>query len=130
MNILITEQQYRRIIKEQEERVLRMRDIEFIELVLDYCAGYGSFLNRKYDAIFVNGFVDFKKDDLISLPDNMTVDGSLDVRRTKIKKLPNNLKVNGTLFASHMNITSLPENLYVNENLYLLHCEIEKLPNG
>ena len=63
----------------------------------------------------VEGDLDLRNRDIISLSGNLTVKGSLDLSGSNVTELPDNLTVKGDLNLSGSSITALPDNLTVHE---------------
>ena len=97
MKIIITESQYNRILKEEEEqKVLHIPSLKFFNNDWDLLQ---KFLERKGNPPYsIGGEVDLKDKLIESLGNLTSVGGDLDLRRTPIESLGNLKSVGGNVF--------------------------------
>ena len=128
MKIIITESQYKRILKEEEEqKVLRIPSFKFFDNDWDLLQ---KFLERNGNPPYsIGGDLFLEGTDIESLGNLQSVRGNLDLSHTDIQSLGNlksvgrDLNLNGTPIKSLGNLQS------VGGNLNLIHTPIESLGN-
>jgi len=82
------------------------------------------------DQRVVNGSLDLRGTQIVSLPKGLKVGGDLDLRDMPISSLSAGLQVGGNLDLYATKITALPVDLKVGRNLYLDNTPIASLPSG
>ena len=146
MKIIITESQYKRILKEEEEqKVLRIPSFKFFNNDWDllqkflerngnppYSIGGDLFLEGTYieslgNLISVGGFMDLSHTDIQSLGNLKSVGGYLDLEGTPIESLGNLTSVGGSLDLMRTPIKSLGNLTSVGGDLDLEGTPISKM---
>jgi hypothetical protein len=128
MKIIITESQYNRILKEEEEqKVLRIPSLKFFNEDWDLLQ---KFLERKGNPPYsIGGDLDLKRTPIESLENLTSVGGYLDLRRTPIESLENLTSVGGDLYLRYTPIKSLGNLTSVGGDLDLENSPIKSLGN-
>jgi hypothetical protein len=125
MKILVTESQYNRILKEEEEqKVLHIPSINFFDGDWDLLQ---KFLKLKGNPPYtIGGDLDLRGKTIKSLGNLISVGGYLDLDNTPIESLGNLTSVGGNLDLEVTPIESLGNLTSVENNLYLLRTPLSK----
>ena len=149
MKIIITESQYKRILKEEEEqKIFRIPGLEFfhedpwkawkiIQKILEqrgnppYTIGgdlnlIGTPIKSLGNLTSVGGFLDLEGTQIESLGNLMSVEGKLDLEATPIKSLGNLQSVGGDLWLTVTPIESLGNLQSVGGDLHLYQTPLSK----
>jgi hypothetical protein len=128
MKIIITESQYNRILKEEEEqKVLHIPSLKFFNDNLDLLQ---NFLESKgYPPYSIGGDLNLSDTPIESLGNLTSVGGNLFLERTLIKSLGNLTSVGGNLVLRGTPIKSLGNLTSVGGNLILFNTPIKSLGN-
>jgi hypothetical protein len=124
MKYLITEQQYKLLMEEQD--VLELPSLDYFG---DWETLQKFLKKRGYPPYSINGDLDLRFTDIKSLGNLQYVGGYLDLRVTDIKSLGNLQSVGGYLNLVRTNIESLGNLQYVGGYLDLDGTNIESLEN-
>jgi hypothetical protein len=127
MKIIITESQYNRILKEEEEqKVLRIPSFKFFNNDWDLLQ---KFLERNGNPPYsIGGDLEFRTNTKFkSLGNLISVGGDLDLRGTSIESLGNLTSVGGNLFLVGTPIESLGNLTLVGGNLFLVGTPLSKM---
>jgi hypothetical protein len=132
MKILVTESQYKKILREEkEQKIFRVPGLEFFhedpreawDILQEVLEQRG---NPPYS---INGDLDFIDSSIESLGNLISVGGNLDLRYKPIKSLGNLQSVGGNLVLYKTPIKSLGNLISVGGDLYLNNTPIESLGN-
>ena len=128
MKIIITESQYKRILREEEEQnVLHIPSLKFFNDNWDLLQ---KFLERKGNPPYsIGGDLYLRETPIKSLGNLTSVGGNLDLLRTPIESLGNLQSVGGWLSLSFTPIKSLGNLQSVGGDLYLWDTPIVSLGN-
>jgi hypothetical protein len=128
MKIIITESQYNRILREEEEqKVLRIPSLKFFNDDWDLLQ---KFLERKGNPPYsIGGDLYLRETPIKSLGNLTSVGGKLDLLRTPIESLGNLQSVGGWLILRGTPIESLGNLQSVGGDFYLSDTPIESLGN-
>jgi hypothetical protein len=128
MKIIITENQYKRILKEEEEqKILRIPSFKFFNNDWDLLQ---KFLERNGNPPYsIGGDLDLRKTQIESLGNLTSVGGYLDLEGTLIKSLGNLQSVGDYLDLRETQIKSLGNLQSVGGNLFLERTLIKSLGN-
>jgi hypothetical protein len=125
MKIIITESQYKRMLKEEEEqKVLRIPSFKFFNNDWDLLQ---KFLESKgYPPYTIGGDLDLRRTAIESLGNLQSVGGYLDLKKTPIKSLGNLTSVGGDLYLTNSSVTSIGKLSYVGNSLFLFDTPLSK----
>ena len=128
MKIIITESQYKRILREEEEQeVLHIPSFKFFNDDWDLLQ---KFLEQRGNPPYsIGGNLDLYKTPIKSLGNLQSVEGNLDLYKTPIKSLGNLQSVGGSLYLKNNPIESLGNLTSVGGYLDLRYTPIESLGN-
>ena len=128
MRIIITESQYNRILKEEEEqKVLHIPSLKFFK---DDWNLLQKFLKSKGNPPYsISGGLDLQDSSIESLGNLQSVGGKLDLYGTPIKSLGNLKSVGRDLFLEGTSIESLGNLTSVGGYMDLSHTDIQSLGN-
>jgi hypothetical protein len=128
MKIIITESQYNRILKEEEEqKVLHIPSLKFFN---DDWNLLQKFLESKGNPPYsIGGDLDLEKTPIKSLGNLTSVGGYLDLEKTPIESLGDLQSVGGDLYARETPIESLGDLQSVGGDLNLRYTPIKSLGN-
>jgi hypothetical protein len=128
MKIIITESQYKRILREEEEqKVLHIPSLKFFNDDWDLLQ---KFLELKGNPPYtIGGDLDLYRLPVKSLGNLQSVEGDLGLENTPIKSLGNLQSVGGSLYLTNTPIESLGNLQSVEGDLGLEHTPIESLGN-
>jgi hypothetical protein len=128
MKIIITESQYKRILKEEEEqKVLHIPSLKFFNDDWDLLQ---KFLKSKGNPPYtIGGDLDLYRLPVKSLGNLQSVEGDLGLENTPIKSLGNLQSVGGSLYLTNTPIESLGNLQSVEGDLGLEHTPIKSLGN-
>ena len=126
MKIIITESQYKRILKEEEEqKVLHIPSLRFFNKDWDLLQ---KFLERKGNPPYsIGGDLDLRRTPIESLENLTSVGGDLYLRYTPIKSLGNLTSVGGDLDLENSPIKSLGNLTTVGGDLILVDTPLSKM---
>jgi hypothetical protein len=128
MRIIITESQYKRILREEEEqKVLRIPSLKFFNY--DWYE-LQKFLKSKGNPPYsIGGDLDLEGTPIESIGNLISVEGYLGLENTPIKSLGNLKSVGGGLYLRGISIKSLGDLTSVGGSLDLENSSIESLGN-
>jgi hypothetical protein len=145
MKIIITENQYKRLFEEKEEKILNIPGLHYFNndwnLLMDFLNSKGNPKWRISDSldlydnkdvadlnnlISVGGYLYLRETNITSLGELQSVGGYLDLYGTNITSLGELQSVGGSLNLSGTNIESLGELQSVGGNLYLSGTPLSK----
>ena len=126
MKYIISERQYKLLVKEQEEEILYIPSVE----LFGNWNTLQKFLERKGNPLYsIGGDLDLRNSDIKSLGNLTSVDGYLDLGYSKIKSLGNLTSVGEDLDLSNSKIESLGNLTSVGGNLNLRNSDIKSFGN-